>query len=176
MSNPRHPAMVLAAAFMLYSGAAGAHATLERQEAPSGALYKAVIKIGHGCAGSPTLSVRVQVPEGVIAAKPMPKPGWELKTVVGPYAKAYEFFHGSLSSGVKEITWSGGNLPDAWYDEFVFTAKLPDAAPGTKIYFPVVQECEKGVHRWIEIPEAGKSAGDLKEPAPSLTLTPKAGH
>jgi len=35
-----------------------------------------------------------------------------------------------------------------------------------------VQECEKGVHRWIEIPAAGKSAADYPEPAPGLTLLP----
>jgi uncharacterized protein YcnI len=42
------------------------------------------------------------------------------------------------------------------------------------LYFPAVQECEKGVHRWIEIPEPGKSARDYKEPAPALKLGPKA--
>jgi len=36
-----------------------------------------------------------------------------------------------------------------------------------------VQECERGVHRWIEIPAAGKSRGDYKEPAPFLRLTPR---
>jgi uncharacterized protein YcnI len=41
------------------------------------------------------------------------------------------------------------------------------------LYFPVVQECEKGVHRWIEIPAAGKSSGDYPEPAPALKLQPK---
>jgi uncharacterized protein YcnI len=46
------------------------------------------------------------------------------------------------------------------------------ANPGT-IYFLVVLECENGSSRWIEIPEAGKSAGDLKEPAPALRLVPK---
>ena len=40
-------------------------------------------------------------------------------------------------------------------------------------YFPLVQECEKGVHRWIEIPAAGKSGHDLAEPAPALKLLPK---
>jgi uncharacterized protein YcnI len=40
----------------------------------------------------------------------------------------------------------------------------------------VVQECEKGVHRWIEIPAAGKTASDYKEPAPALKLVPGTGH
>jgi uncharacterized protein YcnI len=36
-----------------------------------------------------------------------------------------------------------------------------------------VQECEKGVHRWIEIPVAGKTAADYPEPAPGLKLLRK---
>jgi uncharacterized protein YcnI len=37
----------------------------------------------------------------------------------------------------------------------------------------VVQECEKGFHRWIEVPEDGKSRRDYNEPAPELKLLPK---
>jgi uncharacterized protein YcnI len=40
------------------------------------------------------------------------------------------------------------------------------------MYFPVVQECEKGAHRWIEIPATGKSSSDYPEPAPALKLLP----
>jgi uncharacterized protein YcnI len=50
---------------------------------------------------------------------------------------------------------------------------LPDGEPGTTIWFPIVQECEQGVNRWIEIPAEGKSADDYEEPAPGVTLTPK---
>ena len=68
-------------------------------------------------------------------------------------------------------------LPDAWYDEFVFQGFLAsDLEPGKTIYFPVVQECEKGVHRWIEVPAAGKSAADYPEPAPGLNLLPAGPH
>ena len=35
----------------------------------------------------------------------------------------------------------------------------------------MVQECEKGVHRWIEIPAEGQHADELPEPAPALLLT-----
>ncbi|QQO12846.1 DUF1775 domain-containing protein [Bradyrhizobium diazoefficiens] len=41
------------------------------------------------------------------------------------------------------------------------------------LYFPVVQECESSVNRWIEIPEGGKSSADYKEPAPGVKLLPK---
>ena len=154
---------------------AAAHVTLESREAPVGASYKAVLRVGHGCEGAATTLIRVKIPDGVIAVKPMPKPGWKVDTTTGKYAKTYSYFHGAkLSEGVTEIAWSGGKLPDAHYDEFVFSGFLAsDLEPGRMLYFPVVQECEKGVHRWIEIPAAGKSSEHLAEPAPGLKLLPK---
>jgi uncharacterized protein YcnI len=50
--------------------------------------------------------------------------------------------------------------------------KLPEVA-GQTLYFPVVQECQQGTHRWIEIPAAGQRWNDLREPAPFVKLTPK---
>jgi uncharacterized protein YcnI len=167
--------LVLAAlAALALSGAtASAHVTLETRAAPIGAPYKAVFKVGHGCNGSATMKLRIRVPEGVIAVKPMPKPGWDVQTISGKYDKAHKFFHGTaLSEGVKEVVWTG-KLEDRFYDEFVLSTFLSDALPaGETLYFPVVQECEQGVHRWIEIPKPG-SAHDLPEPAPGVLLQPR---
>jgi uncharacterized protein YcnI len=81
-----------------------------------------------------------------------------------------------VTEGVTEISWSGGKLPDDWYDEFVFQGFLAgDLDPAKPMYFPVVQECEKGVNRWIEVPAPGKSSSDYPEPAPVLKLLPGAG-
>ena len=151
---------------------AQAHITLEKPEAAVGAPYKAVFRVPHGCGDSPTVKIRIRIPEGVIGVKPMPKPGWQLETVKAKYDRPYKMFHNTLTEGVREVTWSG-KLPDDNYDEFVLSAYLTDELkPGTTLYFPVVQECEKGVHRWIEIPEAGKAPADLSEPAPGLKLVP----
>jgi uncharacterized protein YcnI len=163
------PAAAFAAA--LFSSAASAHVTLETGEAPGGSTYKAVLRVGHGCEGKPTTALRVRIPEGVIAVKPMPKPGWQLTTSTGKYERTYDYFGTPMTEGVTEIAWTGSELPDAWYDEFVFRARLTDLAPGTTVYFPVVQECAAGaVHRWIEVPEAGKTADDYQEPAPGVLI------
>jgi len=157
--------------------AASAHVTLERQEAPVGSSYKAVLRVPHGCAGSPTTAIRVRVPAGMIGVKPMPKPGWQLTTVTGKYSKAYALRGAPVSEGVTEVSWSGGTLPDAHYDEFVFVGTIAEELGGGQtIYFPVVQECEQGVHRWIEIPTGKPSEGHgagSAEPAPALRLLPK---
>ena len=158
---------------LLAGSPAWAHVTIEQREAALGSPVKLTFRVGHGCGASPTTKVRLRIPEGIIAVKPMPKPGWQIELVQGAYQKTYDFFHGAkLSQGVKEVSWTG-NLPDAYYDEFVingFVAK-DAAASGTTIYFPVVQECESGVHRWIEIPKSG-SHEHLNEPAPGIRLLP----
>jgi uncharacterized protein YcnI len=167
----RYGSLLIAAATCAWSASALAHATLETREAAIGGSYKAIVKIGLGCEGTATLKVRVQIPEGVISVKPMPKAGWTLETSTVTYAKPYKYYRRELSEGVKEIVWTG-KLLDEHYEEFVFASYLTDSlAPDSTIYFPVTQECEKGAHRWVEIPAAGQDARALKSPAPGLRLT-----
>lgn len=156
---------------------ASAHVTLEKGEAPVGSTYKAVLRVPHGCAGKPTNVVRIKLPQGYYAVKPMPKPGWTLEKVVGKYEKPYNNHGTEMTEGVTEVVWSGGNLPDDEYDEFVVRGSLgPDLAVGSTLYFPVVQECPDGAaERWIEIPAAGQAGDALEMPAPGLKLLEKTG-
>jgi uncharacterized protein YcnI len=163
-------AVVVGSALLIAPHMLAAHVTLESKEAPPNTSYKAVLRVGHGCEGKPTTAIRVQIPEGVIAAKPMPKPGWRLATLKAKYERPYDYFGSELTEGVKEITWSGGELPDDFYDEFVFVGRLTDFVSGTILSFPTVQECAGAVHRWIEIPAAGQDPDELEEPAPQLTI------
>lgn len=166
----------IAIAALVIPGAALAHITLEKREAPVGSFYKAVLSVPHGCEGTATVKVSVQIPEGIISVKPMVKPGWTLEVKRGDYAKPYSYLHGAkLTQGPKEVTWSGGNIPDAYYDEFVMQAFIAgELAPNTTIHFPVVQTCEKGEHRWTQTSPAPKTDGKHDEPAPALKLLPAA--
>ncbi len=149
-----------------------AHVGLATGKAPAGSSYKAVLVVPHGCAGSATVALRVQIPDGVVGSKPMPKAGWTVTTVVRKLAQPIEHEGATITEDVREIDWTGGNLPDSFYDEFVFVAELPDT-PGKVLRFPAIQECAKGTVRWIDIPAEGQSEDDVKAPAPSLTLGPK---
>lgn len=171
-TNRWRRAAVLAAALTVSS--ASAHITLQNREAAIGAFYKAVFVVPHGCAGSATIKIRVQIPDGVIDVKPMPKPGWKVETVKAKYANPVDVHGGKLTEGVKEVDWSGGKLPDDFYDEFVLSMFLTgDLKPDTMLYFPTVQECEQGINRWIDIPADPAHAHDSKWPAPGLKLLSK---
>ena len=163
------------AAAALASPTASAHISLETRQAAIGASYKAVFAVPHGCSGSTTIKIRVQIPEGVIAVRPMPKAGWSVDVVEGKYVGEYDHHGTKITSGVKEVVWAGGKLLDQNYDEFVISTYLTDSLkPNSTLYFPVVQECEKGVSRWIEIPgEDAAHSHESKSPAPGVKLVPK---
>jgi uncharacterized protein YcnI len=176
MPKLRFVALAAFGGFVALATPVSAHVTLETPQAAVGAGYKAVFRVPHGCKGSTTIAIKVQIPDGVIAVKPQPKAGWQINTVKGKYDKAYDYYGHKLEEGVREVDWSGGKLPDDYYDEFVINGFLTDSLkPGTTLYFPVVQECEQGVERWIEIPAEGKQSDDYETPAPGLKLLPNKG-
>jgi uncharacterized protein YcnI len=170
---PALAAAIAAALAAAWVAPAAAHATLEHEEAVAGSYYKAVVRVSHGCKGEPTVQVRVRVPAGSLSVRPQPKPGWTLDITRTKLAQPVDAGHGRVvTEAVSEVRWSGGRLPDEHFDEFVLLLRLPDR-PGTTVHFPVVQECSKGVHRWIELPDPQRPDAKLAEPAPALRLLPR---
>lgn len=160
---------VVSALPALYSFNAAAHASLQPAEATPGTV-KAVITIPHGCDGEATHTVRVEIPEGLVLAKPMPKFGWTLATETGDYGKSYELHGGTVNAGLTAVTWSGGELPDGQFDEFALRGTLAGLDEGQTLFFKTVQTCAAGEVAWVEIPEQGQDAHALEHPAPSLTI------
>jgi len=168
----KNPYLILLAT-LLAASPVSAHVLLEGKQAAVGAEYKAVFVVPHGCAGSPTIKLRVQIPDGVIATEATPVAGWNVETVRGKYAAEYDYQGARVSDGIKEVDWSGGKLPDKMRQEFVIATYLTNGLkPNTTLYFPVVQECEQGVSRWIETPPDGAThSHEGKWPAPGVKLT-----
>jgi periplasmic copper chaperone A len=150
------------------------HVVLEDQAALAGRSYKAVLKVGHGCEGSPTTAIQVTIPAGFTGAKPMPKVGWRLdiKTVI--LAVPYDSYGKQVTEDVSEITWTAASkaswLPEAHYDEFVLHGGLPKKEG--VMWFKVLQTCDKGRNDWSQIPAAGVDTHSLKSPAAQLEILP----
>lgn len=109
------------------------------------------------------------LPEGFQAAKPMPRPGWTLETKTGAYAPPCDDHGHEFTEGLREITWSGGDLPDARFDRFVFRGTIgEDLAPGEVLRFATVQTCADGQIAW--------DGSDDDRPAPALTAPQGGGH
>jgi uncharacterized protein YcnI len=151
------------------AGTATAHVVLEQKTATAGSFYKAAFMVGHGCEGSPTTGIEVEMPEPMAVVKPMPKPGWGISTQVAP-APAGMSLHGrAVSTVVTRVSWQGGPLSDAHYDEFVLLLQLPKREG--PVYFRVIQQCVQGRSEWTEVPTPGQK-GRLKMPAAVLELRP----
>lgn len=140
-------------AALLLPGLVQAHASLEKIEAESGSYYKGVMGIGHGCDGSATTKVTIEIPDGVRGVKPMPKAGWQLDIVKEQLAKPYESHDKTVVEDVRKITWYGNTLEHAHYDEFVFRGQIA-VGNSSKLYFPVRQECVVGELNWNQTPES----------------------
>ena len=167
----------LAAALVLGSASiVSAHAGLIEKEAKQGAATRFTLYVPHGCGSEATLRVRVRIPAGIVAVKPMPKANWDLEIKSGTYSDPQTLSGSTLNEGVVELIWSG-NLPDAHYDEFVFRGTVSENAEvGAPIYIPAVQECANGVERWIEIPKEGQTSHELDNPAPNIIVVPADAH
>ena len=171
---------IAALAIITTNTAVFSHVVLEDQAALAGSSYKAVLKVGHGCDGSPTTSMRVNIPAGFMGAKPMPKAGWKLELKIAKLAVPYERYGKQVTEDVSEITWTATSkdswLADAHYDEFVLRGGLPKK--DGPMWFKVLQTCDKGANDWSQIPASGVDAYSLKSPAALLEILPsgEAGH
>jgi uncharacterized protein YcnI len=152
----------------LLATGAEAHVSAVPGQAKAGSYEAVRFRVGHGCENlHATTAVRIEIPAGMTAARPQPKPGWTLKVERASAAK---------DAPVTAVTWSGA-LPADQFDEFAILFHLP-AQPAT-LYFPTVQTCGAHESRWIQIPDS--SGTRPKSPAPALRLiapepSPQGGH
>jgi uncharacterized protein YcnI len=168
----------LIALALLAAGAAHAHIVLDQAEAPAGSAYRAALRVGHGCAGSATTAIHVQLPAGLRGAKPQPKPGWTLAVKKAALVKPYESHGRRISEDVVEISWTAQGeanyLQNDWFDEFVLRGSLPEQAG--PLWFKITQRCVKGETAWAEIPAEGSDIRGLKAPAALLQVLPADPH
>ena len=166
----------LSCAALLVTGATHAHVALDQPQAAAGSIYKAAVRVGHGCDGTATHTVTVRLPAGFRGAKPIPKAGWAIIIRHETLAEPYDSHGRKVTEDVVEITWKAGTkeswLADAHYDEFVVRGQLP-AKPGL-LWFKVQQLCEKGIWDWADVPTSGTSTKGLKAPAALLEVLPAA--
>ncbi len=168
--RPARPLLIASLlALLALSPAASAHVVLAQKVALAGTYHRAQFTVGHGCAGSATVSVQVDIPDGVPVARPQPKPGWTLSYETGPLAEPAMVHGKQKTEGIRRVTWTGGPLPDEQYDEFgmmLFVAK-----PG-RLHFRVLQTCQTGANDWSGV----ASDGGPKPAFPAATLDVLAPH
>lgn len=154
---------------------ASAHIVFAPAEATAGSYYAGEFRVGHGCGDAATRAVRIEIPEGIMTARPRPKPGWSVAIERAPLATPILSEGREQRDRVAAITWRG-NLPSDQFDGFGLMLKLPADRSGP-LYLPVRQTCGDETVVWSEVAAAGHTGSPLKHPAPTLTVHPaRSGH
>jgi uncharacterized protein YcnI len=174
----RRTAARLAAAALLplvvvgLAAPASAHVSITPSSTVAGAYAVLDVSIPHGCDGSPTTEVTIQIPEEINAVSPTRNALWELEKETVQLDPPVTDSHGNqVTERVASITYRTGTpLPDGHRDVFELALQLPDAE-GATLVFPTIQTCEQGEAAWIEVPEGGQDPDELELPAPAFVVT-----
>ena len=159
------------------AGFASAHVSIEESEVQAGAYELVTLSVPHGCDGSPTTEVRIQMPESIVAVTPTINPGWDVEKVMLTLDEPMTDSHGAeITERVSEVVYTAKTpLPDGFRDTFTLSLRIPDDASGT-LYFPTVQICEEGESGWIEIPAEGQDPEELELPSPAVAVVAPSGE
>src|SRR3954469_16795601 len=156
-------AVLVVAVGLLVVPAAWGHVTVNPNEVPAGSFARFDLRVPNEEASADTTKVTVQLPEGLNFTSFQPKAGWTRTVTKVKLAKPVQSDDGPVTERIATVTWSGGTIAPGEFDEFGFTAQVPDTE-GSVLVFPTVQTYSDGAAvRWI-------GAADADEPAPRVTL------
>jgi uncharacterized protein YcnI len=164
----------VAAVVMLGAGAgqASAHVTVAAHEAVAGKATVLTISVGHGCAGSPTTRVAVQIPQGVNEVTPSLLYGWQVHKKVTKLSQPIFLDDGDqITQRVDQVVYTASSpLPDGYRAAFELAMVLPAGSAGKTLTFPTVQTCQQGEVAWTQLAQEGQDPEKLDAPAPSIEI------
>jgi len=164
------PAATAAVALSL-AAPAGAHVTATPSTAAAGAYTVVTFSVGHGCEGSATTKIEIQVPESVLSVTPSRNPFYDVEKTIEQLDEPVTDAHGNeVTERTASIVYTATTpLPDGERDAFELSFQLPDAE-GETLSFPTIQTCQKGETGWTEVPADGQDAEELESPAPAFEI------
>jgi periplasmic copper chaperone A len=152
------------AAPLALAATAGAHVTLQPEEAPAGGFTRLDVRVPNERDNASTTKVVVQFPPGFLSVSTEPVQGWNTKVTMRKLDKPVEQFGEQVTEEVGRITFSGGSIGPGEFQDFGLSLGVPDKA-GSTLTFKSLQTYSNGeVVRWIGPP-------DSEEPAPQVKLT-----
>jgi uncharacterized protein YcnI len=165
-------AVLVGGAFAL-AGPASAHVTISPPAGNAGEYTIATVSVPHGCDGSATTKVAIQVPKELVSITPTRNPFWTVTKKLQHLSTPIKDSEGNeITERVAQIIYTAKTpLPDGQRDAFDLAFQVPKLT-GKTIYFPTIQTCEKGQTAWVEI--APKGAAEPEYPSPSLLILPPA--
>ena len=150
---------------------ASAHVTVTPSVAGAGSFTVLTVALSHGCDGSATTSLDVQIPEEILSVSAARSPFWEAEPQIEQLDEPATDAHGNeVTERVASVRFTATEpLEDGVRDSVELSFQIPDVE-GETLAFPTIQTCEKGETAWTQIPEEGQDAEELDTPAPSFVV------
>jgi periplasmic copper chaperone A len=163
-------AIAVAAALAFGGPSLSAHIGTDMDEVAAGASTTLTFSIGHGCEESPTTSMRFQIPESVLNAAPVVKPGWSIEVEKQELSTPVDAGHGGQqterTSTITFTAHEGSAVENGFRDNFTLAFAAPDDEG--RLFFKVIQGCTEGETAWID--EWDGTGDEPEHPAPSIMV------
>ncbi|KJL45376.1 MULTISPECIES: YcnI family protein [Microbacterium] len=139
--------------------AASAHVHVTPETASAGATATLTFSFSHGCDGSPTTALAVDIPAGVGNATPVVQGGWTITRELG-------------ADGVPTRVVYTADTPveDGLKAAVSMDVLFAEGTADSTLAFPVTQTCAEGETAWTQIAEDGEDPHDLDAPAPLVAV------
>ena len=139
--------------------AASAHVHVTPGDAPAGASTRIDFSFSHGCDGSPTTALVVDVPTEVDAVNPVVDGAWTITRELGPDGIPTRVTFTAVQPVEDGLSASAG-----------LVVAFPQSTAGETVAFPVLQQCAQGETAWTELAAEGQDPHELEAPAPLVTV------
>jgi periplasmic copper chaperone A len=137
-----------------------AHVTVQPNEAVVGSFSRFVVRVPNERPDASTVSVEVKLPPLAYVSFE-PKDGWERETEDVTLDEPISAFGQEITETVGSVVWSGGSIAPGEFQEFGFSAKMPDEE--STLEFRAIQTYDSGeVVRWNGPADADEPAARLK--------------
>jgi len=131
---------------------ASAHIGLTPSSTAAGSSSVLTFSFNHGCDGSSTTSLTLEIPESVTTVYPAIDSNWTVEKIADGDRTAQVVFTAATP------------VPDGYRAAVELAVQLPEDAEGETLAFPVLQTCEVGQNNWNEVPEEGEEEPENAAP------------
>ncbi len=154
----------------LSASMASAHVTVTPSTTEAGAYTVLTFAVPHGCDGSATTKVAIQIPEQIVTVTPTVNPNWTIDKITEKLDKPIDNGEGGqYTERVSQVVYTATTpLADGYRDTFALSMQLPKE-PGAKLVFPAVQTCAAGETAWTQTYDDGQD--EPPHPAPFIDVT-----
>ncbi|MCW2748520.1 MAG: nuclear export factor, partial [Nocardioidaceae bacterium] len=169
---------IVAGSLAFGMSAASAHVSAAASVTSAGGYTLVTFSLPHGCDGSPTTSMTIQIPEGINSVTPTVVAGWSVDKVLEKLATPIDNGEdGQITERVKQVVYTADKpFPDGYRTPFDLSLQVPDVKAGTVLSFPTIQKCSVGETAWIQPQVKGEEEPEHPTPAFTVTASEGEGH